>query len=139
MLKVPKEHFKIYLHYPEEEWSNPSHTFWMANDGMTLTVKLGRVLQPNEHNLKVYLFKLDEPPPTEMLLQHVVAKGQTVGQIKREILFKAKKLHMMDISVNKCRLREKHYKRPRKVYLDDQLLDDLLLNRDCEIYLQVSV
>jgi ubiquitin carboxyl-terminal hydrolase 47 len=139
VVKVPKEYFKIYRQYPspDEEWSTLSDTLRMARDGQTLTVKLGRALSINEFSCKVYLLKPESTDTNHFLFEHILTRGQSVGQAKKEILFKAKKQHMLDIPFNKCRLREKCLKKPRKVYLDDQLfLDDILVLSSYEVYLQ---
>ncbi|XP_063910893.1 ubiquitin carboxyl-terminal hydrolase 47 isoform X2 [Zophobas morio] len=139
VVRVPKEYFKIYRQYPspDEEWSTLSDTLRLARDGQTLTVKLGRALSINEFNCKVYLLKPGSTDTNHFLFEHILTRGQSVGQVKKEILFKAKKLHMLDIPFNKCRLREKCLKKPRKVYIDDQLfLDDISVLSSYEVYLQ---
>ncbi|XP_044272052.1 ubiquitin carboxyl-terminal hydrolase 47 isoform X2 [Tribolium madens] len=139
VVRVPKEYFKIYRQYPspDEEWSNLSDTLRLARDGQTLTVKLGRALAINEFSCKVYLLRPESTETNHFLFEHILTRGQSVGQVKKEILFKAKKQHMLDIPYNKCRLREKCLKKPRKVYLDDQVFsDDILVLSSYEIYLQ---
>lgn len=71
------------------------------------------------------------------LFEHIITKGQTVKSVKKEILLQAKKQHMLDIPYNKCRLREKGWKKPRKVYLDDQKFDgDILVTPNLDLFLQ---
>lgn len=71
------------------------------------------------------------------LFEHIVAKGQAVSSVKRDILIQAKKQHMLDIPYNKCRLREKSWKRPRKVYLDDQkFVKDIFVSPNFDVFLQ---
>lgn len=109
-------------------------TLSSTKDGERLIVKLGRVLRSDEVVGKVYSFN---PENTEQmstfLFEHIVAAGQTAGSVKKEILFQAKKQHMLDIPYNKCRLREKSWVNPRKVYLDDQKLH---LSNNFELFLQ---
>ncbi|KYB28299.1 ubiquitin carboxyl-terminal hydrolase 47 [Tribolium castaneum] len=139
VVRVPKEYFKIYRQYPspDEEWSNLSDTLRLARDGQTLTVKLGRALAINEFSCKVYLLRPESTETNHFLFEHILTRGQSVGQVKKEILFKAKKQHMLDIQFNRCRLREKCLKKPRKVYLDDQTFsDDILVLSSYELYLQ---
>ncbi|CAH1998952.1 unnamed protein product [Acanthoscelides obtectus] len=122
ILRVPSEYFKIFRQYPnsDDEWSCLSDTLRSAKDGERLIVKLGRVLRKDEIKCSVYYLKPDCMDMNNFLFEHIIAKGQPVHQVKKEILFAAKKQHMLDIPYNKCRLREKSWKRPRKIFLDDQ-------------------
>lgn len=95
-----------------------SSCFYFLSD--RLVVKLGRVLRKDEVKCGVYYLKNDTMDPNNFLFEHIIAKGQTVREVKREILIQAKKQHMLDIPFDRCRLREKSWKKPKKVYLDDQ-------------------
>lgn len=139
IVRVPKEYFKIYRQYPspDEEWSNLSDTLRLTSDGQTLTVKLGRALSINEFSCKFFLLRKESTETNHFLFEHILTRGQSVAQVKKEVLLKAKKQHMLDIPFNKSRLREKCLKKPRKVYLDDQTFsDDILVLNSHEIYLQ---
>ncbi|XP_057671617.1 ubiquitin carboxyl-terminal hydrolase 47 [Diorhabda carinulata] len=139
ILRVPSEYFKIYKQYvsSDEEWSCLSDTLRSAKDGERITIKLGRVLRKDEIKCHVYHLKLDTMDLNNFLFEHIIAKGQTVGTVKKEILFQAKKQHMLDIPYHKCRLREKNWKKPKRVYLDDQRFDkDILVLPNMDVYLQ---
>lgn len=138
IVRVPREYFKIYTHFQcaDEEWSNLSDTFRRTHDGKLLTVKLGRALSLNEFICQVYLFKMDKPDTNNLLFEHIFSKGQLVGDLKRQILWKAKKQHMLDLSFNRCRLREKCQKQPKRVYLNEQVFGDDIYVSSHEMYLQ---
>lgn len=137
-VRVPMEYFKIFKQYgnTDDEWSCLTDTLRSSvKDGERLLIKLGRVLRKGEVNSKVYHLK---PDFNECyLFEHIIAKGQTVNCVKKEILLQAKKQYMLDIPYNKCRLREKCWKKPRKVYLDDQKFsDNIVMASSFEMFLQ---
>ncbi|CAH1119608.1 unnamed protein product [Phaedon cochleariae] len=137
ILKVPAEYFKIFRQYSDTdgEWSNLSDTLRSAKE--RLTIRLGRVLQKDEVKCGVYHLRPDCADVNRFLFDHIISKGQQVGSAKRDILLQAKKQHMLDIPYGKCRLREKSWKRPRKVYFDDQKFDkDIVVTTSMEVFLQ---
>lgn len=72
-----------------------------------------------------------------LLFEHIIAKSQTVREVKTDILLQAKKHHMLDIPYNKCRLRERSWKKPKRVYLDDQSFErDIIVTPNIEMFLQ---
>lgn len=114
-------------------------TLSSTKDGERLIIKLGRVLRKDEFVGKIYHLTPDNEngEPFTFLFEHVIAKGQTVGQVKREIIQQAKKQHMLDISYTKSRLRRKTWKNPSKVYLDDQkFMDDITVTNSMDIFIQ---
>lgn len=137
-VRVPVEYFKLYKMYGsnEDEWSSLTDSLRLLKEGERIVVKLGRVLRKDEYNTKIYHLKLDNEP-NNFLFDHIIAKGQVVSAVKKEILIQMKKQHMLDVPYNKCRLRDKSWKKPRKVYLDHQKFgDDIILTSNMEIYLQ---
>lgn len=72
-----------------------------------------------------------------LLFEHIIAKGQTVMEVKTDILLQAKKQHMLDIPYNKCRLRERSWKKPKRVFLEAQRFDlNINLTPNMEMFLQ---
>ncbi|XP_050304675.1 ubiquitin carboxyl-terminal hydrolase 47, partial [Anthonomus grandis grandis] len=138
VLKVPSEYFKVFRHqHLDEEWVRLKDTLRCLKDDERLTIKLGRVLKEDEHQCKVYYLKQDNMEPNNLLFEHIIAKNQVVESVKKDILHHAKKRHNLDIPYNRCRLREKSWKKPKKVYLDDQKFgDDISLPYNFELYLQ---
>nr|XP_023028042.1 ubiquitin carboxyl-terminal hydrolase 47 isoform X1 [Leptinotarsa decemlineata] len=139
ILRVPSEYFKIYKRYSnsDEEWSCLSDTLRSARDGERLIIKLGRVLRKDEVKCGIYHLKMDSLDVNNHLFEHIISRGQSVGSVKKEILLLAKKQHMLDIPYNKCRLREKSFKKPRKIYFDDQKFDkDIHVSPSMEMFLQ---
>ncbi|XP_031348562.1 ubiquitin carboxyl-terminal hydrolase 47 isoform X2 [Photinus pyralis] len=135
---VSMEYFKVYRQYPHDiEWSRLTDSLGRVKDGDKIAIKLGRVLRKDEHLGKIFHLTPENSESFTFLFEWVIAKGQTVGQVKKEILFAAKKQHMLDIAFNKSRLRVKNWKNPCKVYLDDQKFgDDINLTSNFEIFLQ---
>lgn len=114
-------------------------TLSSTKDGERLIVKLGRVLRKDEFVGKIYHLTPDNENGEvfTFLFEHVIAEGQTVGQVKKEIIQQAKKQHMLDIPYAKSRLRKKSWKNPNKVYLDDQkFVDDITVTHNMEIFIQ---
>ncbi|XP_060519421.1 ubiquitin carboxyl-terminal hydrolase 47 [Cylas formicarius] len=139
VLRVPSEYFKVYKQHPisEEEWYSLNDTLRSIKDGERLSLRLDRVLKEDEHSCKIYHLKLDNADPNCFLFEHVMSKDQTVGAVKWEILAQAKKRGVLDIPFERCRLREKNWKKPRKVYLDDQKFDsDITIMYPFELFLQ---
>lgn len=102
-----------------------------------LIVKLGRVLRKDELKCNVYHLKPDCMDVNNLLFEHIFAKVQTVREVKREILQQAKKQHMLEIPHSKCRLRERNWKKPKRVYLDDQRFDrDINVTPNVDLFLQ---
>ncbi|KAJ8945954.1 hypothetical protein NQ318_016782 [Aromia moschata] len=135
ILRVPAEYFKIFRQYPNSDGRVELPDGHAAiGEGRR---ELGRVLRKDEIKCGVYHLKPDCMDVNNFLFEHIIAKGQSVNAVKREILFQAKKQHMLDIPYNKCRLREKGWKRPRKVYLDDQKFDkDIVVTSNLDLFLQ---
>lgn len=72
-----------------------------------------------------------------LLFEHIIAKGQTVREVKRNILLQAKKQNMLDIPYNKCRLRERNWKKPKRAYLEDQRFDrEIIVSPNVDLFLQ---
>lgn len=100
-------------------------------------MKLGRVLRKDEVKCNVYHLKPDCLDVNNLLFEHIIAKGQTVREVKTDILLQAEKQHMLDIPYSKCRLRERSWKKPKKIYLDDQSFDkDIIVTPNIEMFLQ---
>lgn len=139
-VKVPAEYFKIFRNYSnsEEEWSTLTHTLKSIKDGERLIIKLGRVLSWNECNCKVYLLKPDNiTAPCQELFEYIIAKGETVLQVKSGILKQMKKHGYPIINPLACRLREKSWKKPVRVYLDhEKFYDDISVPSNFELYVQ---
>ena len=136
---VPMEYFKIYRQYANQdvEWTTLNDTLGTSKDGERLIVKLGRVLKRNEYLGKIYHLTPENTDTFSLLFEFIIAKGETVGSVKRDILFQAKKQHMLDIPFHKCRLRKKSCNNPTKVYLDDQkFFDDISISANFHIFLQ---
>ncbi|KAK9871493.1 hypothetical protein WA026_012864 [Henosepilachna vigintioctopunctata] len=143
-VKVPVDYFKIYRQYPtpsnppEDEWLNLNDTLKCMKDGDCLTIKLGRVLRKDEYNVKVYILAPNSQEPISFLFEHIIAKGQTVSQVLKDIILQAKKRRLLDLSYQKCRLREKSWKKAKRIYLENEIFgeDILLISSVLEIFLQ---
>ncbi|XP_076265041.1 ubiquitin specific protease 47 [Rhynchophorus ferrugineus] len=138
-LGVPSKYFKLYKQHllMDYELTRLMETMRSFKEGDRILIKLGRVLGEDEHLCKIYHLKQDNMEPNNLLFEHVVRKHQTMAAIKKDILQHAKRDKHLDIPYNRCRLREKHFKKPKKVYLDDQKFgDDVILPLNLELYLQ---
>nr|XP_022915816.1 ubiquitin carboxyl-terminal hydrolase 47 [Onthophagus taurus]XP_022915817.1 ubiquitin carboxyl-terminal hydrolase 47 [Onthophagus taurus]XP_022915818.1 ubiquitin carboxyl-terminal hydrolase 47 [Onthophagus taurus] len=139
LIGVPVQYFKIFKEYQNQnvELTNLNESLNLMKDGERLIVKLGRVLRKNEMSGKVFLLTPDGVEPFTFLFECIVAKGQSVLSVKKDILLQAKKQHMLDLPPNKCRIRRKEWKTPSKIYLDDQkFVDDITISTKFEIFVQ---
>ncbi|XP_066151071.1 ubiquitin carboxyl-terminal hydrolase 47 [Euwallacea fornicatus] len=138
VLRIPSDYFKVFKCFNlEEEWSRLKDNLRCIKDGEKLIFKLGRVLKEDEFQCRVYDLKPDTTDPNVFMFEHIVARCQTVESVKRSILDNVKKRQNIDIPFNKCRLREKNWKKPKKVYLDDQKFgEEIGTNYNFEMYLQ---
>ncbi|KAL1516679.1 hypothetical protein ABEB36_000560 [Hypothenemus hampei] len=139
VIRIPSAYFKVFRRNSliDDEWTRVKDTLRCVKDGERLTLKLGRVLGENEHQCKVYHLKPNSTDGNLLLFEHIISKNQTVESVKQEILQRAKKQNLLDIPYNRCRLREKNWKMPKTVYLDDQKLGiDVQFPYNLELYLQ---
>ncbi|KAL3275293.1 hypothetical protein HHI36_020060 [Cryptolaemus montrouzieri] len=129
-VRVPVEYFKVYKQIPtysipsEDELQDLNDTLKCMKYKDCLSIKLGRVLRIDEYNVKVHILRPNHQEAISFLFDHIVAKGQTVGQVHKEIIIQAKKRHMLDLTHHKSRLREKGWKKAKKVLLEHQVFGD---------------
>lgn len=138
-LRVSSEYFKVFKHHAivNDELTRLSETLRLFTKGDMLIIKLGRVLREDEHLCKIFHLTPDNMDPNNLLFEHVITKNQTVLSVKKEIIQHAKKEKQLDIAHDRCRLREKNWKKPKKVYLDDQKFgDEIMFPYNLELYLQ---
>lgn len=134
---VPTEYFKLYKYSSETEIKFLNDTLSSVRDGDRVIVKLGRVLKKDEFSGKIYHLTPENSNTSSLLFDWIIAKGQTVAQVKKEVLFAAKKQHMLDIHFGRSRLRNKNWKNPGKVLLDDQrFVEDVPVKSNWELFLQ---
>lgn len=140
-VRVPVGYFKVYKQSAntEHEWTNQIDTPRMLKHDDKLVIKLGRNLKKDEFNCKVFLLKLEQPDdPFFYLFDHVITKGQTYGQITKEIVMRAKKLHGLELTHNNFRLREKlrSSKEVRGVLLENKVCSEVLSDLGWDLCLQ---
>ncbi|XP_049864801.1 ubiquitin carboxyl-terminal hydrolase 47 isoform X4 [Schistocerca gregaria] len=134
---VPQEYFKINrvrTSQQEQECSRLSENLKSFRDDEKLIIKL-----EGEFRGKVHLLCPNNTVETsKFLCEWIIGKGMTVGEAKKEILEEVKKKHDLDIPFDRCRLRKKTWKTPKKVYLNHQQFedDDLKLFANWEMFLQ---
>ncbi|KAI5729491.1 hypothetical protein M8J76_003096 [Diaphorina citri] len=100
-----------------------------------ITVKLKRVLQEGEYQMKVYRHQEDKDP--QFLHEHIISKGQSIGDIKTEIVDELNRRFSTELPVERCRLREKSWKKAGKIHLDSQIIGrEVIVFNPWEVFLQ---
>lgn len=126
---VSSENFKIYRVYAnnqEFESIRLNETLSSYNEDSRIIVKHGRALKKGEYRVKIYILSPKDPEPCKFLFDWVFAKGMTVLDSKYELLPAiCEKLGIKSqIPVERLRLRQKVWKNPGSVYLDDKVYDE---------------
>ncbi|GAB6023955.1 Ubiquitin carboxyl-terminal hydrolase 47 [Chamberlinius hualienensis] len=130
--------FRIYSNNQEFECTRLNETLVPYSDDAQMVVKVGRALRKGEFRVKIFQFLINEPEPAVFLIDWIVVKGVTVLQTKKEILPEIKSNCNLDVPLNRCRLRKKHWRTPATIFIDSQRFDDdISIYDNSEIYLEV--
>lgn len=138
-LRIPMDYFNISRYHVT---TLNEDTF---KDGDRWVIELGRVLRKGEYKINLYYFNIndiddDDTVKLPFMCNWIVRNGQTVGQIKRDILahFATFYNQYNELSFDHCRLRSKPLKSNiSKVYTDDQKIgEEVQLTRNPDLALQ---
>jgi ubiquitin carboxyl-terminal hydrolase 47 len=104
--------YRVLSNGDELEMKRTYETMSLYDNDCSFRVKLGRPLKSGEYRLNVYQFKSTDQQPIKFLLEAVVSQGMSVSQLKQSIIDELHgKSQFTDLTVDRCRLRRKMYKK----------------------------
>ncbi|XP_055606489.1 ubiquitin carboxyl-terminal hydrolase 47 isoform X2 [Uranotaenia lowii] len=141
-LHVPMEYFKLFKNSDNnvQEITALKEELNSYSDGSRLTIELGRVLRKGEYKINLYYLNVDnladDVDKLPYLCEWIVRKGQTIKNIKRDLL-----VHLADkyptMTMERCRMRMKCVRSISSVLQDDNKIgDDVTLTNHSVLVLQ---
>ncbi|KAH8386117.1 hypothetical protein KR200_005441 [Drosophila serrata] len=128
LIQVPAAYFKLQRKHESNLSSNQNNSLVLLTEGETLTVELGKTLQPDEFKAKISFLRLgdldNETSKLPCICEWVYNANTTAEQAKEELVAK---LHRMDakyatLSVENCRIWLKGGRSPIKILANDETL-----------------
>ncbi|KAH8246218.1 hypothetical protein KR038_005214 [Drosophila bunnanda] len=128
LIQVPAAYFKLQRKHESNLSSNQNNSLLRLTEGETLTVELGKTLQPDEFKAKIHFLRLgdldNETSKLPCVCEWVYNSNTTAEQAKQELVAK---LHRMDakyatLSVENCRIWLKGGRSPIKILANDETL-----------------
>ncbi|XP_053953132.1 ubiquitin carboxyl-terminal hydrolase 47 isoform X2 [Anastrepha ludens] len=125
LIGISSNYFKLQHKY---EVIDLMSTVLFVSMGETLSIELGKKLQPDEHKAKISFMRLSEldndTGKLPCICEWVYKASMTVGEAKKELIAK---LHRIDakyktLLLNNCRLWLKGGRNPIKIMSDDETL-----------------
>ncbi|XP_067645326.1 ubiquitin carboxyl-terminal hydrolase 47 isoform X2 [Eurosta solidaginis] len=126
LICVPSNYFKLQHKY---EVIDLTSTILFVSPGETLSIELGKVLQPDEHKAKISFMRLSEldndTGKLPCICEWVYKSSMTAGEAKKDLIAK---LHRIDaqkyktLTLNNCRIWLKGGRNPIKIMSDDETL-----------------
>ncbi|XP_017842979.2 LOW QUALITY PROTEIN: ubiquitin carboxyl-terminal hydrolase 47 [Drosophila busckii] len=143
LIRVPGSYFKLQSKH-DDTLANTTRTLNVVlNEGETLTVELGKTLQPDEHKAKIFFLRLaeldNETAKLPCACEWVYTTTTTTAQAKQDLVAK---LHRIDakytsLTVENCRIWLKGGRAPiRLLANDDTLYSDLRSTNAAEFIVQ---
>ena len=84
--------------------------------------------------MKIFLLDLSQTEYSKELVEVVVGKGQTVRQVKEEILkVLAEEGMNVDMDIDRMRLRKKQWRNPVTIYTDE-----MVVGKDFQVFLNME-
>ncbi|XP_037723326.1 ubiquitin carboxyl-terminal hydrolase 47 isoform X1 [Drosophila subpulchrella] len=127
LIQVPSAYFKLQSKH-ENNSSNQNNSIILFTEGETLTVELGKNLEPDEFKAKIYFLRLadidNETSKLPCVCEWVYNANTTAEQAKQDLVAK---LHRMDakyatLTVENCRIWLKGGRIPIKILANDETL-----------------
>nr|XP_016932061.2 ubiquitin carboxyl-terminal hydrolase 47 [Drosophila suzukii]XP_016932062.2 ubiquitin carboxyl-terminal hydrolase 47 [Drosophila suzukii]XP_016932063.2 ubiquitin carboxyl-terminal hydrolase 47 [Drosophila suzukii] len=127
LIQVPSAYFKLQSKH-ENNSSNQNNSLILFTEGETLTVELGKNLEPDEFKAKIYFLRLadidNETSKLPCVCEWVYNANTTAEQAKQDLVAK---LHRMDakyatLTVENCRIWLKGGRIPIKILANDETL-----------------
>lgn len=128
LIRVPGAYFKLQSKHENTLSSTQNNTLVLLNEGETLTVELGKTLQPDEHKSKIYFLRIgdldNETVKLPCVCEYIYNSNTTAKQAKQELV---SKLHRIDakytsLTVDNCRIWLKGGRCPIKIIANEETL-----------------
>ncbi|EDW69744.2 ubiquitin carboxyl-terminal hydrolase 47 [Drosophila virilis] len=128
LIRVPSAYFKLQRKHESTISNNQTNTLVFLNEGETLTVEIGKTLQPYEFKSKIYFLRLadlnNETAKLPCVCEWVYNATTTVEQAKQDLVAK---LHRIDakyssLTVDNCRIWLKGGRCPTKILANEDTL-----------------
>ncbi|KAH8380294.1 hypothetical protein KR009_009786 [Drosophila setifemur] len=128
LIQVPSTYFKLQRKHDNNISSNQNNSLVFLTEGETLTVELGKNLQPDEFKAKIHFLRLgdldNETSRLPCVCEWVYNANTTVEQAKQELVAK---FHRMDakyatLTVENCRIWLKGGRSPIKILGNEETL-----------------
>ena len=129
LIQVPENYFQLSRKHDKSLKNVMSQTLVYFSEGETLTVELGKELQPDEHKAKIYFMRLselnNETGRLPCICEWIFTHSTTVAAAKASLV---SKLHRIDnikyksLNIENCRLWLKGGRRLIKILSDDETL-----------------
>ncbi|KAH8418252.1 hypothetical protein KR222_007205, partial [Zaprionus bogoriensis] len=143
LIRVPGAYFKLQRKHENTISNSQNNTLVFLNEGETLTVELGKTLQPDEYKAKIYFLRLEdldnETSKLPCVCEYVYTASTTSEQAKQELV---SKLHRIDakyktLTADNCRIWLKGGRSPIKILSsEDTLFCDMRSTTSAEFILQ---
>lgn len=129
LIQVPDNHFQLSRKHDKSLKSLMSQTLVYFSEGETLSVELGKELQPDEHRAKIFYMRLselnNETGKLPCVCEWIYTDAMTVPVAKANLVAKLQRIDPVkyqSLTVAKCRLWLKGGRSPIKIYTDDETL-----------------
>ncbi|XP_017070962.1 ubiquitin carboxyl-terminal hydrolase 47 [Drosophila eugracilis] len=128
LIQVPSAYFKLQRKHDNNLSSNQNNSLVLLTEGETLTVELGKNLEPDEFKAKIHFMRLadidNETSKLPCVCEWVYNANTTAEQAKQDLVAK---LHRMDakyatLTVENCRIWLKGGRIPIKILANDETL-----------------
>ncbi|XP_038049001.1 ubiquitin carboxyl-terminal hydrolase 47-like [Patiria miniata] len=130
--------YRVYANNQEFESIRLTETLQSYSEDSRVVVKLGRALKKGEYRVKIYQLSANSSEPCKYLFDWVFAKGMSVQQSKTELLPELKAKCLIDVPLNRLRLRKKAWKNPGAIYADTQLYEeDIPIFTNWEVFVEI--
>ncbi|XP_017129460.1 ubiquitin carboxyl-terminal hydrolase 47 [Drosophila elegans] len=128
LIQVPSAYFKLQRKHDNNLSGNQNNSLVLLTEGETLTVELGKNLEPDEFKAKIHFLRLadvdNETSKLPCVCEWVYNANTTAEQAKKDLVAK---LHRIDakyatLTVDNCRIWLKGGRIPIKILANDETL-----------------
>ncbi|EDW73006.2 uncharacterized protein Dwil_GK17305 [Drosophila willistoni] len=128
LIRVPNAYFKLQRKNENNIPNNQNNLLISLNEGETLTVELGKTLQPDEYKAKIHFLRLcdldNETARLPCVCEWVYNTNTTVEQAKQELVAKLQRIDSKysSLTVENCRIWLKGGRSLIKIMSNDETL-----------------
>lgn len=129
LIQVPDNHFELSRKHDKNLKSMMSQTLAYFSEGESLSVELGKELQPEEHRAKIFFMRLselnNETGRLPCVCEWIYTDTLTVPEAKANLIAKLQRIDpakYQTLTMDNCRLWLKGGRSPIKIFSDDETL-----------------